>query len=336
MKSVSITIPCRNEALYIAKCLQSIVNCNYDKGLLQVFVCDGLSDDKTPDIIKDFAANYPYIHYLRNEKQATPYGLNLGLKASDAEINIILGAHAEIYPDYIDKCIEAFNFDKKIGCVGGIIENVYETGVSEIIGKAMASGFGVGNAHFRTGSKDGYVDTVAFGAYKREVFENIGYFDEELLRNQDDEFNYRLLKHGYKIYLFRPIRSKYYVRGSYSKLFRQYYQYGYWKVYVNKKHQTITTLRQVVPLLFVLFLLGGILLSLLQKVFLIVYLSVIGIYVIAGYHSASKQTTVFSSQWSIVKCFFILHFSYGLGYLKGMIDFFALRKKIKKVEILSR
>jgi glycosyltransferase involved in cell wall biosynthesis len=336
MKSVSITIPCRNEQQYIGKCLQSIVDCNFDKSLLSVFVCDGLSDDETSLIVIEFAAKYGFIKLIQNKKQTTPFALNLGLKANNADIKIILGAHAEIYPDYINNCIVAFGFDENIGCVGGVIENLYENQTAEVIGKAMSSGFGVGNAHFRTGEMDGYVDTVAFGAYKKEVFEKIGYFDEELIRNQDDEFNFRLLKNGFKIYLYRPIQSKYYVRASFKKLYKQYYQYGYWKVYVNKKHQTITTLRQIVPLLFVLYLLGGAILSLLHPLLFLLYISILILYFLAGIYSATKQAEKLKPIFSIVKSFFILHFSYGLGYLKGIIDFFLLKKSIKKQENLTR
>jgi glycosyltransferase involved in cell wall biosynthesis len=336
MISVSITIPCRNEEHYIAKCLQSIVDCTYDKSHLTVFVCDGMSSDNTKAIILEFAQNYPFIHLIENSKKTTPFALNLGLKANNANIKIILGAHAEIYPDYINQCLQAFKFDEKIGCVGGVIENVYENQTAEIIGKAMSSGFGVGNAHFRTGQMDGFVDTVAFGAYKKEVFEKIGYFDEELIRNQDDEFNFRLLKHGFKIYLFRAIRSKYYVRASFKKLYKQYFQYGYWKVYVNKKHKTITTLRQIVPLLFVIYLIIGAILALLHPLILNLYLLVMVLYFFAGIYSAFKQNQKINTILGIVKTYFILHFSYGLGYLKGIIDFFMRNKSIKSEESLTR
>ena len=124
MKSVSITIPCRNEEHYIGKCLQSIVDCDFDKSLLSVFVCDGMSTDNTQEIIQEFIKKHPFIHFIENTKQTTPFALNLGLRATNADIKIILGAHAEIYPDYIHQCIEAFNVDDKIACVGGIIENV--------------------------------------------------------------------------------------------------------------------------------------------------------------------------------------------------------------------
>lgn len=324
---VSITIPCRNEEKYIANCLQSIIDCEYPKDLLEVFVCDGMSDDNTATIIKSFSASYPYIQLLKNEQQTTQFALNLGIAASDADIKIILGAHAEIYPDYINECIKAFKIDAQLGCVGGVLENVMEDESSEIISLAMSSSFGVGNAHFRTGEKDGFVDTVAFGAYKKEVFENIGVFDEDLVRNQDDEFNFRLLKAGYKIYLSRSIKAKYYVRASFEKLFRQYNQYGYWKVFVNRKHKTITTVRQLIPAFFVLFIIGGAALSLIHVNIFYIYLTQLFLYFVLGIKFAMAKTSNIKILVNIVYTFLLLHWSYGTGYIKGVFDFLILKRK---------
>ena len=337
MITVSITIPCRNEEKYIAKCLQSIIDCDYDKKLLTVFVCDGLSDDNTQSIVQEVSSKYHFVKLLINDKKTTPQALNLGLKASNSDVKIILGAHAEIYPDYISNCVEIFNTKSDVGCVGGIIENVMEDETSSIISLAMSSSFGVGNAHFRTGEKDGYVDTVAFGAYKNEVFEKVGFFDEDLIRNQDDEFNYRLHKFGYKIFLSRNIKSKYYVRASFSKLYKQYFQYGYWKVYVNAKHKTVTTVRQLIPAFFVLFLFGGAALSFFSVYFFFIFLLGILAYLCLGIVSAFKKTMSLTKAFMIFYVFFILHYSYGLGYLKGIIEFVFLGKRpSKKSEALTR
>ncbi len=325
---VSITIPCRNEEKYIGMCLHSIVACSYPKDKLSVYVCDGKSTDKTLSIIESLCQSHSFIHLLHNEKQTTPYALNMGLQADNADIKIILGAHAEIAPDYIEKCIEAFAISDEIGCVGGLLDNIAEDAQTDVIAKAMSSSFGVGNAHFRTGSYEGYVDTVAFGAYKNEVFEKIGFFDEDLVRNQDDEFNFRLLQDGYKIYLSRSIRAKYYVRASFSKLYRQYFQYGYWKVYVNKKHASITTVRQLIPFFFVAFLLFGWLLFLIpvQSIYILYPLGIL-LYMIAAFVFSTRISLKPSICFKIVFTFLILHFSYGLGYIKGVIDFFVLNSK---------
>lgn len=321
MKTVSIVIPSRNEEKYIADCLESIVNVRYPKELLSVLVCDGVSTDRTPQIISSFEKKYPFIIHLRNDHHTTPYALNLGIQHNDSDIVIILGAHSTIAPDFIEKCIETFEIDPEIGCVGGIVENMFENSISEIIGFAMSQPFGVGTAYFRTGTKDGYVDTVPFGAYKREVFEKIGYFDTNLIRNQDDEFNFRLTEAGFKIYLNREIKSYYVVRSSFSNLYKQYFQYGYWKVYVNKKHRRLTTLRQLIPFLFVIFLFGGLILSVFSVPFMGFYFAVIFIYLASGFIVSFKKNLTLRMRFKVVACFIILHIGYGCGYANGIGDF---------------
>jgi len=326
LPSISITIPARNEEKYIEKCILSILSADYPQEKIKVFVCDGLSTDNTREIVSSLSNKHKNIQLIDNEKQTTPFALNLGLKASNCAIKIILGAHAEIDKDFLKNNVSVLNDYPEVGCAGGIIENVYENESAETIGLAMSSVFGVGNAHFRTGSKNGFVDTVAFGAYRNEVFEKIGYFDEDLIRNQDDEFNFRLLQNGFKIYLNSNIKSKYYVRASFRKLYKQYYQYGYWKVYVNKKHKAVTSVRQLVPLFFVLFLFLGLTLSFLHWVlgtlFSLGVLAYIGLAIVF----ASQKSTSFEKITGIAYTFFLLHFSYGLGYLVGIFDFIALNK----------
>ena len=326
LPSISITIPARNEEKYIEKCILSILSADYPQEKIKVFVCDGLSTDNTREIVSSLSNKHKNIQLIDNEKQTTPFALNLGLKASNCAIKIILGAHAEIDKDFLKNNVSVLNNYPEVGCAGGIIENVYENESAETIGLAMSSVFGVGNAHFRTGSKNGFVDTVAFGAYRNEVFEKIGYFDEDLIRNQDDEFNFRLLQNGFKIYLNSNIKSKYYVRASFRKLYKQYYQYGYWKVYVNKKHKAVTSVRQLVPLFFVLFLFLGLTLSFLHWVlgtlFSLGVLAYIGLAIVF----ASQKSTSFEKITGIAYTFFLLHFSYGLGYLVGIFDFIALNK----------
>ncbi len=326
---VAVVIPCKNEEHYIEKCVRSILNSNYDIQLIDIYVCDGLSTDKTPDIVKRLSEEHQQVHLLINHAQTTPQGLNLGLKTATNDLKIILGAHSEVDPNFIAENVKAIQQDASIGCAGGIIKNVFENKTSEIIGAAMSSPFGVGNAHFRTGGKEGFVDTVAFGAYRKEIFDDIGYFDEELVRNQDDEFNFRLIKNGYKIFLSPKIISLYYVRASYQKLFRQYYQYGYWKVFVNKKHQTVTSVRQLIPLFFVLFLIFGSLLSLFSSYLLALFLFTLSLYLILGLYFANKVSST-QQIFSVLFTFVILHISYGSGYLKGLIDFILLNKQPQK------
>ncbi len=341
MKSKSnhytIIIPARNEEKYIECCLDSIIGLNYPKDNVEVLVLDGMSEDRTRDIVKEFSDRYPFIKLLINEKQTAPFAFNKGIKNSKNSVIIILGAHSEMHSEYLNECEKAFEKDSAIGCVGGLIENIYENKLSQAIGSAMSSSFGVGNANFRTGGKEGYVDTVAFGAYKREVFKKSGLFDEDLTRNQDDEFNFRIIQSGFKIWLSKAIKAKYHVRASFKKLWRQYYQYGYWKVYVNKKHKTITTWRQLVPAAFVSGLFIGLFFSLLFPVLWWLYLFVLILYIFGALYSAGKFVGKGASMSLVLFSFLILHCSYGLGYLEGILRFLILRKNpAKSKEIITR
>jgi len=323
----SIVIPCRNEAKFIAGCIESIINNGDNHNNLEIFVADGLSTDGTDEIIKSYSNKYSFVHYIENHKKFTPYGLNLGIKKSSGDIIMILGAHSELMPGYIDKCTELFREIPEADCIGGYVEHIPENPVTATIAKAMSHPFGVGNAHFRTGKFEGFVDTVAFGAFKKEVFEKIGLFDESLTRNQDDEFSYRMIKNGMKIYLSMQIKTKYFVRSSVKKLYKQYYQYGYWKVYVNVKHRIITTLRQTVPPAFVFFLFVGLILSLVFSILMWAYIPIVALYFIAALISSFSIGSNFREFLTLPLIFFLLHFSYGAGYLAGIPRFIVFRKK---------
>jgi len=324
---VSVVIPCRNEENYISLCVNSVLNNNYPQELTEIIIVDGMSDDNTLNIIKKFTENHNNIHLIPNDEKTTQWALNMGIKKSRGDVIIILGAHAELGENYIYGCVEFLKHNDEVACVGGLVENVFDNENSRIIGLAMSSKFGVGNVHFRTASKSAYVDTVAFGAYKREIFDKIGLFDEDLVRNQDDEFNYRITKNGFKIYLNAELKLRYFVRSSFQKLFNQYFQYGYWKVYVNKKHKTITTLRQIVPSLFVAFLVLGFIASYTGIYMRFLYRLMIFLYIVLSVRSGLYKVDKISELLKFMFSCFILHISYGSGYLLGIFDFLIMKKK---------
>jgi glycosyltransferase involved in cell wall biosynthesis len=327
MLSFSIIIPCRNEENYIAKCIASVVENGYTHHDLEIIVADGMSTDATANIVHNLAADYPFVKLIQNTSYFTPVGLNLGIKQAKGAIIMILGAHSVLRPGYLETCARLLNEIPEAACIGGIIINQNENSTSEVIGYAMASPFGVGNARFRTGGNDGFVDTVAFGAYRKEVFEKAGLFDEELARNQDDEFNFRIQKHGFKIYYSAQLISEYFVRASFQKLSKQYFQYGYWKVYVNQKHKQITSIRQLVPFFFVLFLLLGPPSLLLAAPWTIAWFSVLGLYAAAAVGAAFATKAPLKHVLSIAFSFAVVHVSYGMGYLTGIFHFLALQRK---------
>lgn len=316
---VSIIIPSRNEEKHIAKCLNSVLASDYGVENMEIIVSDGLSTDRTRQIIEDMQKKHPNIHLIDNHKESTPHGLNAGIKASRGDYVMILGAHSEISENYISNNLKILEDDPKIGGVGGRILNAYENITSEAISQAMSSSFGVGNAKFRTTDYDGFVDTAAFAVYRREVFEQVGLFDENLIRNQDAEFNYRLRQAGYKIYLSKHCYAKYYVRASFKKLFVQYYEYGYWKIHFNHIYKKITSVRQVFPMLYVLNLIltASSWLFFMPLFYLTLSLTILH-FLLALYFAFAKSKGLKKSLL-ILESFYILHISYGLGYLTGII-----------------
>ena len=323
----SIVIPCRNEENFIGNCIHSVLNNGYPLHLLEILVCDGLSTDNTQSIVNQIITASPNVKLILNPARYTPAGLNAGIQTAVGDIILILGAHSVLHPGYLEKCAALLAKYPEAGCVGGLVRNKHENKLSEIIGLAMSSSFGVGNARFRTGGKDGFVDTVAFGAYRKEVFVQCGLFDEELVRNQDDELNYRIQKKGFKIYFSSSLQSEYFVRSSFKKLYSQYFQYGYWKVFVNKKHGIITSWRQIVPLLFVLFLLSGIAVFTILPALAVTWQLLLAAYFLLALYSSVRLKTNPVNYPVIILTFIILHLSYGIGYLEGIFRFIILNRK---------
>jgi len=320
-------MPVRNEEAFIERAISSVLVAGRELADFEVLVVDGMSDDGTRAIVERLAGEHPVVRLLDNPLRTVPHAMNVGVAAARGEVVVRVDGHAEVAPDFLRASLDELARHPECACVGGVIENVNLSPISAAISTAMSSRFGVGNAIFRTGGEVGYVDTLAFGAYRRADLERIGGFDEELVRNQDDELNFRLLRSGRKIWLSDKIRSRYYVRSSLDRLFRQYHQYGYWKVYVNRKHGTVTNLRQLVPPVFVasLALLGvG---SLVLRSARILLVLEVGVYVIAALSIAARTTRSPSQVLRIVASFAALHVAYGLGYLAGVRDFFILGRR---------
>ncbi|MGI0014995.1 MAG: glycosyltransferase family 2 protein, partial [Nitrososphaera sp.] len=241
--TVSIIIPCRNEQDFIIACLESIIENDISLDDVEVLVVDGMSDDRTRELVEKYAENHSCIKLVDNPRKNTPLALNIGVKQSNGRYIAILGSHSRVEKNFIKANI--YNMEHgDTDCIGGIIKTSPKnrTRIAQAIAIGLSHPFGVGNAHFRVGvNAPKFVDTVPFGCYRREVFEKIGLFDEELTRNQDDEFNFRLIKNGGKVLLDPEIVSVYYVRDSLLKLWKMYFQYGYFKPLVAKKIGKIVT-----------------------------------------------------------------------------------------------
>ena len=212
---VTLIIPCRNEENYIEECINSALKQTYKN--IEILVVDGMSEDKTRDIVKNMSSIHNNIRLINNFKMITPCALNIGIEESSGQAIIIIGAHSYLDEKFVENNVRNL-YEKGYDCSGGVIETINENYIGSLISKAMSCPFGVGNALFRYTDKELEVDTVPFGAYKKETLNKIGYFDTELVRNQDDELNLRLINNGGKILLSPDIKSKYYSRGVFEKI----------------------------------------------------------------------------------------------------------------------
>jgi glycosyltransferase involved in cell wall biosynthesis len=320
---VSIICPIRNEENYISLCIDSILEQTIQQDRIEIIVVDGMSIDRTRSILKSYCMRLANIKLFDNEKLRVTTGFNIGLINARGDIIIRVDGHAKLASLYIEKCI---SYLKKTGadCVGGVIESINNTKSGKAIALAMSSKFGVGNSYFRTSQKEGYVDTVAFGAYKRDVFNRIGILDEELIGADDDEFNYRLRHSGGRIYMTPEIRASYYTRSDFKKLWHQYFGYGFWKVRVMQKHFKMMQPRQFIPALFILFLICTSIGTIYSYISLYLFLLILFCY-LATSLIAVIMLALKNSSGLLIRIFFsfiILHFSYGTGFLWGQIKFF--------------
>jgi succinoglycan biosynthesis protein ExoA len=230
--SVSILIPCRNEARFIGRCIESIQASDYPGELWEVIVADGISDDGTRSILESICPDDPRIRVIDNPERSTPAGLNRGLEAARGEVILRMDAHAEMARDYISKCVEALQ-STGADNVGGIrVERAQDAGLfAGAIIAALTCRFGVGNARYRFGeSNAGWVDTVFGGCWRREVFERVGKFNPRLIRSQDIEFNQRLRRAGGRIWMTPAAVAYYYTRSRLGSFIRHNWQNGIWSV----------------------------------------------------------------------------------------------------------
>ena len=317
---VSVIIPCRNEQLFILRCLDSLIKQDYPKEKLEILVVDGVSEDGTREIVKRYIEKYPFIRLLDNPKKFTPFGLNIGIKEAKGEIIIRIDAHSVCEKDYISKCVKYLE-EYKADNVGGVMKTLpgKDTLVARAIALSLSYPFGVGRAYFRIGSKEPReVDTVLGGCYRKEIFEKIGYFNENLPRGQDMEFNIRLKRFGGKILLVPEIKSSYYARSDFKSFWHHSVIDGIKLIYPLKFGVVIFSWRHLVPLAFVLSLITFGLLAF----FSLKFLWFLGLYLLINLYFSAKISFAkndFRYLFLVPIAFAMLHIGYGLGSVYGLL-----------------
>lgn len=317
-------MPVRNEAAFIERSLGTVLAQDYPAERYEVLVVDGDSDDATPDLVRRLAAGAgaTHVELLHNPHRIVPSSLNIGLAVARGALVIRVDGHAEISPDYLSRCVEVSRATGA-ACVGGPIrtEGSDSSPAARAIAAAQGSPFGGGGAAYRTTTRRGPVDTILFGAYRREVFDVVGDFDEELVRNQDDEFNLRVTEAGGVIWMDPSIRGTIYARPSYRGLWRQHRQYGLYKVRVMQKHGGVASPRHLVPAVFVTGSVASIIAAVVTRRPWLAG-SVLGPYALANTTSAigvARRSGADPAR--IAAATTIMHLSYGVGTLAGLVRF---------------
>jgi glycosyltransferase involved in cell wall biosynthesis len=311
----------RNEARYIEGCLRSILAQDYPPEQIEILVVDGMSNDGTRQIATEFAQRDSRIRLLDNLQRIVPTAMNKGISTAQGEIVIRVDGHTVIAQDYVRRCVEVLATTGADN-VGGPMRAASDTWIGKTIVLATSSPFGVGGARFHYAETPGWVDTVYMGAYRREVFDRIGLFDEELVRNQDDELNFRLIQAGGKIWLDPNIRSTYFSRSTLRGLWKQYFEYGFWKVRVIQKHRRPASLRHLVPGAFVLSLASSLVLSWLvgSPLFLFtVLLPYLFTSLFVTFWIAAREGWRYAPLLPLA--FATMHLAYGFGFLAGLARF---------------
>jgi glycosyltransferase involved in cell wall biosynthesis len=323
---VTLVVAARNEEANIEACLRSLEEQDYDAARLEVIAVDGDSSDRTRELAEAIVARHPGWRLLDNPRRIQAVAWNLGIQRASGDVVGIVSGHAELAPDYVRQAVETL---ERTGAamVGGPVTALTDGPVSAAIGAAMASPFGVGGARHHYLTSEAQTDTVFMGVAATETYRAFS-FDEEMVRNQDDELSYRLVDAGHAIVCNPAIRSRYRVRSSIGALARQYWSYGYWKVAVLGRHPRRAKARHVLPALVVcgLAVIGP--LSLVsgwaRAMLLAGSLPYVAIDAILATRQAREHGAASGLAMSVA--FPTMHASYGAGFMRGLWDAWRRRR----------
>lgn len=325
---ISITVCCRNEEKYIEKCINSLTSQKNIPGEFEIIVIDGMSEDGTREILSRLADNDDKIILMDNPAKVKVPAVNIGFKNSRGKFLGIGDAHSVYADDYFSVLLQLMEEHPEAQCVGGPVVSVGDTIFGKANAIAMSSVIGVGNAKHRFPDYEGYGEMVLYPLFRRKVLEMIGYYDERFIINHDDEYCYRLRLAGGKVFISHRAKSYYTVRSSPSKLFYQYYLYGFWQIATLKKHKIPIAIRQLIPvtffiLLFMLFVSGIIANNWIIALGLpVIYSAVLLLFAVS---KLLKET--FSVAKFIPMALFFMHFSYAVGFIAGFIKFNIQKEK---------
>lgn len=324
---VTIIVPCRNEARHVRQFVDALVNQQFGNLRWEAIIADGMSDDGTREYLIQACREHPEVSVIDNPRRIVSTGLNAAIRQARGRYIVRMDFHTEYSPDYVTRCIALLE-ETGAQNVGGPARTKARGWLARAIAGAYHSRFACGGARFHDEDYEGEIDTVPYGCWHKSTLEKIGLFDEMLVRNQDDELNLRLIRAGGKVWQSSSIVSWYMPRSSLRSLWRQYFQYGFWKIPVIRKHRIPASWRHLVPGTFVaanVVLLAAALFEILKFPgsfrFLGLWLAMMAAYgccsVAAAWAVARKAGWELLPLLPIV--FGTYHLSYGSGFLIGLV-----------------
>lgn len=321
MTTLSFVMPVRNEETYIRASLQSLVEQDYSAGDLEIIVVDGRSSDRTREIIAEIARENPQLRCLDNPAGVVPTAMNIGIRASRGDVIIRADGH-NIYPrDYAANCVKYLE-QTGADSVGGpwVTVPANERFSAKLVASVLSNPFGVGNSNFRTRRKEGFVDTVPFGAFRKEIFDRVGTYNEKLVRNQDNDLNARIRKAGGKIYLTPALTTHYHPVKNFSGLLKYAFKTSKWHIFTLRENKNSLGLRHIAPAAFLtllVVLLSASFMSTYARTFLIAMLA---IYLLIGFYFVARSNTRTDLALSLALPFaaFCFHVAYGAGSVFGL------------------
>lgn len=327
---VAVVIPTLNEEKFIARCLDSVIAQSYPFNDIDVMVVDGGSKDRTREIVQRISEQHSNVRLIDNPGRIQSIAFNIGVKNSDAPYIVRLDAHATYNKVYIEKCLKIFSAKAEVlGCAPELIGNVggvcsirpqHSAVIAETSAILNQVKFGIGGAAFRVGAKAGFVDTVPFGCFPRRVIDEIGGMREDLARGEDNEYNSRIHKAGYKVYLNPEVVCTYFSRDTIRANMKQMYANG---VSIGKLlhiDRASVGLRHLVPLAFVLSLIGSLILGCIYTPVFLLFALIIGLYAFAAIAATISACMKFGWKYCLTLplMFFLVHVSYGWGTIVGL------------------
>lgn len=319
--SVSVIVPIRNEERYVQNCLQSLLRQTYSSASYEIIVLDGQSSDRSREIIDGLCRELPHLYCIDNPAGTAPAAMNIGIRHAKGDIIIRADGHT-VYPDdYIENCVKYLD-QSRADNVGGSLLTVPADNTlgARLVAAMLSNPFGVGDSRFRISSKEGFVETVPFGAFRREVFDRVGMYNEKLVRNQDNELNARIRRAGGKIYQTPALQTTYHPVAGFLQLLKQTYRNSQWHVFSVRENSHSMGLRHFVPAMFLICLAGLFLASAAASWARYALVVFVGFYLLTGLGFAIQQ--IRNWDWMVVLTLpaacFVFHLTYGLGTMAGL------------------